>query len=970
MLYYSNVHISSIIYYELFKREVIRMKLVKILSILILVLACAFVSFACSNDKSPVNPSTDDAFGITNDLPESSNVDVHSRSLLAAYDAVIDPVAKTFTVTPINRSAQYHFPLSQLYPNVLQITGYGWTPNFWADIKLVHPLPDSGIDGFDPRVIAILPANPGVSFNYPTFNVTANNSVVLEPDGYTKLFDGLGGIIPGNTNPFKAYFKDQPNRIWSSTGTTEETQRWQMDIAGFGGPLVYQLVVDVSTNYPDPPQPVIDNALEPVPLSFEISEGLTTSGGEATVTATFLDWQGPSEIKCKVESLDLFDGAVQLFYSEPGPNPNEYVFKGTISNDLGAGHGNYDVLLATWDINVGHHIFLETTVSVDRDFDLRDVTPGWLHFTPNSVFVDGNYAYATGGSFTVSGVSGLHIFDITNPINPVWVNKIITPHNAKDVYVSDGYAYVADGWGGLQIIDIDPVDSASIVHNVGNAIDGYSQGVFVSGDYAYVADDEAGFMIINITEPEAAYIVGYPGDMGYYESVFVSGDYAFLTTARWDGGVSVYDIDPPEDAHFVKNIPTPGHAVGVDGKENLLYVADEDSVLIIDPVSSEIIRDIDTPGSPDNDVFISGEFAYVAGGDGGLHIIDITEPEMAEIIRTVDTFFEAQHIHVLSGYAYATDSKRGLQVIDVEPPESAYLEKTFGTLSQAKDIYVSENHAYVVSSHFEDWAGELQIIDVSIPELSYIVNSVDTLGGSYGVFTEDDYAYVTVSHTWTPDVDGLKIFNIADPESAYIEKTVNNVWGGSEVYVSDGYAYVAAGLYGFVIIDIDPLISAQKVKTLDINQPFDVQVSDSFAYVGGVEGLSIINIADPESAYIVDTVETSDTVKGIHLVSGYAYVAVGGAGLQIIDISDSLSAHIVNTVDTPGKADGVYVENGYAYVADYWSWSGLQIIDVDPPESAHIVDEFILPHAIKVHVYDGYAYVANDDNGLRIIDLY
>ena len=88
------------------------MKLVKILSIVILVLACAFLTFACSKAKSPVTPATDDSSSITNDLPESLNSDGHSRSLLAAYDAVIDPVAKTFTVTPVERSAQYHFPLT------------------------------------------------------------------------------------------------------------------------------------------------------------------------------------------------------------------------------------------------------------------------------------------------------------------------------------------------------------------------------------------------------------------------------------------------------------------------------------------------------------------------------------------------------------------------------------------------------------------------------------------------------------------------------------------------------------------------------------------------------------------------------------------------------------------------------------------------------------------------------------------
>jgi uncharacterized delta-60 repeat protein len=321
----------------------------------ILLLVLSSCSDQSGSSISPILAGVqDDSLTVINDYME----------ILAVYDAVIDPVEKTFQVTPVERNSQFHFPLTQLYPNILQITGYGWTPNFWADIKLKHPFPGSGIDAFDPRVIAILPANSGVSFSYPVFNCISNNRVLHNPDGYTKLFDDLGGTIPGNTNPFKAYFKGQSYRRWSSTVATEETQRWQMDINGFGGPLQFKLVVDVSTNYPALAQPVVDNAPEPVQIAASIGAGLTSYGGSAPLEVTFLDWQGPAEIKCKVESPDLFTGGMQLFYSRPGPNPNEYVFSGTIVNSLLAPTGNHSVLIAAWDIPQNIHIFYETTASV------------------------------------------------------------------------------------------------------------------------------------------------------------------------------------------------------------------------------------------------------------------------------------------------------------------------------------------------------------------------------------------------------------------------------------------------------------------------------------------------------------------------------------------------------------------------------------------------------------------------------
>jgi len=112
---------------------------------------CELVFIGCSQNKLPVSPAIrDSVFPIDN---IEANAD---RDVLTVYDATIDPITKTFILSPSQRNADYHFPLTQLYPNVLQIVDYGFTPSFWADIKLTHPLPGSGIDAFDPRIIAIL----------------------------------------------------------------------------------------------------------------------------------------------------------------------------------------------------------------------------------------------------------------------------------------------------------------------------------------------------------------------------------------------------------------------------------------------------------------------------------------------------------------------------------------------------------------------------------------------------------------------------------------------------------------------------------------------------------------------------------------------------------------------------------------------------------------------------------------------
>jgi hypothetical protein len=112
-----------------------------------------------------------------------------------------------------------------------------------------------------------------------------------------------------------------------------------------------------------------------------------------------------------------------------------------------------------------YQTFTACVVSRDVAFNLVEVTPPWLNFIPQDIFVEGNYAYVAGG------LKGLHIFNISDPLNPFWVNWVDIPvykyeGYAYSVHVSGGYAFIAAGYSGLQIIDVDPPESASIVKSV------------------------------------------------------------------------------------------------------------------------------------------------------------------------------------------------------------------------------------------------------------------------------------------------------------------------------------------------------------------------------------------------------------------------------------------------------------------------------------------------------------------------
>jgi hypothetical protein len=279
--------------------------------------------------------------------------------------------------------------------------------------------------------------------------------------------------------------------------------------------------------------------------------------------------------------------------------------------------------------------------------------------TPNSargVYVAGNYAYVADEG------SGLQIIDISNPANPVTTGSVATPNSASDIYVSGNYAYVADYGSGLQVIDIsnpaNPVITGSI--NTG----GGTSGVYVSG-YAYVADDETGLHIIDISNPANPVSSGSIAILSGARDVVVSGTYAYVVCAN---DLKVVDISNPANPTISGSCAASGYGVYVSG--NYAYVAGWSLGLrvvdISNPVSPAIVGTYDTPGNAYG-VYVSGNYAYVADWAGsGLKIIDITTPATPTLAGSIATASVAMGVYISGNYAYVADGYAGLQIISIE----------------------------------------------------------------------------------------------------------------------------------------------------------------------------------------------------------------------------------------------------------------------------------------------------------------
>lgn len=99
-----------------------------------------------------------------------------------------------------------------------------------------------------------------------------------------------------------------------------------------------------------------------------------------------------------------------------------------------------------------------------------------------------------------------------------------------------------------------------------------------------------------------------------------------------------------------------------------------------------------------------------------------------------------------------------------------------------------------------------------------------------------------------------------------------------------------------------------------------------------------------------------------------AWVAAFFGVLSYAGLSYAQNIEYIGSFGTPDEAYGVFVENNYAYVADYDS--GLLIIDISNPASPSLIASQVTPsHAMGVFVQNDYAYVADGYAGLQIINI-
>lgn len=954
-----------------------------------------FFLAGCSGNNSPVTPGAPNDNEPSNEVTDparetsdyTNNHILLNRSLI--YIDATDPNSVEFEVVPI-RAGSIHLNILKLLEvgpctDCFKLVGFNLVePGVLdVDIEITHPFDNLDFSVFDVRGIMMFDG----SYTFPESDLdvsdpSAGDGALLNADGFTTLYNGatigLAGDLftyfPGKlstptvpNSDINGYIRHNTNypgnirNVFFSGDSVTQTYSLLMPAVEF----VLGYAVDANWAMPlaDPVvDPITDfgvdaNCPEPWKIDITVDPG-DPSGTVATLQIDVYDWEGSTtHAPPVVECPDLFTGTVTAAWISDETGFTRY--SAEVINSSGAPFGEYICLVSVEaDENdpVGKP-WLDLTayqvLTISVNFNLTDVTPDGLNFTPKA------FVHSIDKLYVAASYNGLQVFDMSDPLNTSWETRVDTPGIAHDIAVSGGYAYIADSEGDLQIIDIDPIESAQIVGSL--TTDGDARNIDVDGNYVYMASmtwPDSALYIINVTDPGAPVIENTIPLTSAPISVIVSNGYAYVTNGL---ELAIIDVDPPGAAAVVQTMA----------------------------ITSAM------------DVAISGTYAYVAARNTGLHILDINPPETASIINTV-TISQAISVSVTGGYAYVACAGTFMKVIDVDPPGTAAEVASIPTQINLNDIEVFGNYALAGG------ANGFYLLNISVPESTHIQWTLEVPGMAEGIAAIDKYIYVAsneaglfVLHQLSPvlvtipnliateyarnitlngnygyisdDYSGMKIIDLSIPGSEYIVKSASG-FQCNDTAIDGTYAYVAGDSAGLHILDIDPPGDTVIINTVDIGgDAEEVVVLGGYAYVTANAypdaSITVIDIDPPMSAAVVHTVPMSYQIAGIVASTDYLYVANANNGVQIIDITNPELAFIANTFIDGSNLQGIDYDSGYVFVVDINN--GLRIVDVSPPETASVFASIDTEgYHLDVHVDGNYAYLAAGEGGVKIIQLY
>ena len=297
--------------------------------------------------------------------------------------------------------------------------------------------------------------------------------------------------------------------------------------------------------------------------------------------------------------------------------------------------------------------------------------------------------------------------------------------------------------------------------------------------------------------------------------------------------------------------------------------------ITVDLFTASALSAISIPGAANN-VDVAGDYAYIASGNSGLHIVNVNNRKLPKIVSSLDTDGYSYDVRVRGNLVYLADGEAGLKIIDVSNPLSPKLLSTLDTSGTTQDIQLHDNFAYLANG-----SAGIDVIDISKSTEPHSISTLTNIGQVKGVDVDGNTIVIVTSSS---------LYTVDASDKRGLVKLGSVLLGDvKDVVVRSGFAYVAAYADGYKVVDINNPLAPKVVGGGKDFYPNDVELDSTglafFAEVFFPNALPYVNIQSPQNPVyqgIIDLYGLGDADgTGIALDSSYAYITQSPSSFYI-----------------------------------------------------------------------------------------
>ncbi len=586
------------------------------------------------------------------------------------------------------------------------------------------------------------------------------------------------------------------------------------------------------------------------------------------------------------------------------------------------------------------------------------------------------------GSLVFYGLGNkIQVASFSNPSSPVKIASIELPAVVEFLVrtsINSTQHLVACGGNYFWLVNVQDPTKPRLVSTMDVGVGVTCEGLATSGTYAYIAAGSAGFKIFDITTPASPNLVASIDSLAYCESVVISQPYAYIaanTTSNYQGRSFIFDISTPSAPVYKSTIMGyGGYHQYMNVRSGYAFICDYNAGLQVVNVSvATNPTNVTTvaSGYRTGSIVFDGNYGYVAVGDSGLYVYNVSNPATPTFVGKLVTTGRAAFLSygavtiggTPTGHIFVANRApmSGLSGINVSTPASPTLSAFISANQAATGIAYSP--FYLDGKVFVAYGtAGLRIIDVSNPANAQLLSTTSLGGDARGVVASGNYAYVAGGTL------GLHVVDVTNPSSPLKTSTIT-MPRARGVAISGNYIYVAASDSGLAVFSISNPASPSLIGYFYPGN----QYGENVAAAGNVVGLTDYNkilffdVTTPTAPVekgLTTTFKTGN--EGFAIAGDHAYVPDGDS-LKIFNISNLLTPTLVSRIymGAGSYSYAAAVAGNYCYVAS--EATGIRAIDISNPAlpvEAGFYDG--VPASRGVAADGKYIYVAEKIDGLSV----